>query len=81
MQRTREKWKATESFFLCSRHSAEDCFEVTAALAAQFGIERERKLVPRAIPMEPSYPRAKQVHVGDLGQQHENLQTSKHEVL
>ena len=50
VQRTRAKWKATETSVLCSAHFTEDCFEVTTALAAQFGLARKRKLVAGAIP-------------------------------
>ena len=51
VQRTRAKWKATETSFLCSEHFTEDCFEVTAALESQFGIKRHwRRVTPGAIP-------------------------------
>ena len=50
VQRTRAKWKVTESSFLCSEHFTEDCFEVTANLASQFGISTKRRLVAGAVP-------------------------------
>ena len=50
VQRTRAKWKVTESSFLCSEHFTEDCFEVTTSLASQFGIARKRRLVAGAVP-------------------------------
>ena len=50
VQRKRANWKATDSSVLCSEHFTEDCFEKTAAIAAQFGIARKRKLLPNAVP-------------------------------
>ena len=40
-EKTRAKWKVTESSFLCSEHFTE---EVTASLASQFGISTKRRL-------------------------------------
>ena len=45
VQRTRSKWKATESSFLCSEHFAPDCFDERAKLAAEYGIVRKRPTV------------------------------------
>ena len=50
VQRTRSKWKATESSFLCSEHFTPDCFDERAKLAAEYGIVRKRPLLPSAIP-------------------------------
>ena len=50
MQRTRAKWKASDSSYLCSEHFAPDAFEVDSQLAAQFGIKKRRKLKPDAVP-------------------------------
>ena len=50
VQRTREKWSATESSFLCSNHFEADCFEVDSILAEQMGLKRRKRLKPGAIP-------------------------------
>ena len=39
VQRTRDKWKATENSFLCSDHFEQDCFEVDSFIAEQLGIQ------------------------------------------
>ena len=46
VQRTRSKWKATESSFLCSEHFTPDCFDERAKLAAEYGIVWKRPLLP-----------------------------------
>ena len=50
VQRTRERWSATENSFLCSEHFEADCFEVDSMLAEQMGLKKRRRLKPDAVP-------------------------------
>ena len=50
VQWTRSKWRATESWFFCSKHFTPDCFNERAKLATEYGIVRKRPLLPSAIP-------------------------------
>lgn len=45
VQKTRAKWKATDSSLMCSAHFTEDSFEKTPQLMAQYGMEVRRKRV------------------------------------
>ena len=50
VQKTRAQWKPSDSSVLCSNHFTDDCFEPGFNIATQFGIEKARKLKPKAIP-------------------------------
>ena len=50
VQRTRERWSATENSFLCSEHFEAECFEVDSMLAEQMGLKKRRRLKPDAVP-------------------------------
>ena len=50
VRRTRDKWCATDSSFLCSDHFEADCFEVDSVLAEQMGLKKRKKLKPDAVP-------------------------------
>ena len=50
VQRTRERWSATDTSVLCSEHFEADCFEVDSMLAEQMGLKKRRRLKPDAVP-------------------------------
>lgn len=50
VQRTRDKWRATDNSFLCSDHFEADCFNVDSVLAEQMGLKKRRTLKPDAVP-------------------------------
>ena len=50
VQRTRERWSATENSFLCSDHFEADCFEVDSMLAEKMGLKKRRRLKLDAVP-------------------------------
>ena len=49
VQRTRERWSATDTTVSCSEHFEADCFEVDSMLAEQMGLKK-RRLKPNAVP-------------------------------
>ena len=52
VQRTRADLRnATDYSVLCSEHFTYDCFEEGPVIAAQFGIQKRRRLKPDAVPM------------------------------
>ena len=51
VQRTRADWQGPSDYsVLCSNHFTNDCFEEDTIIAARFGIEKRRRLKPKAIP-------------------------------
>ena len=50
VQRTRDKWSATENSVLCSNHFETDCYEVDSMLAEQMGMKKRKRLKPDAVP-------------------------------
>ena len=50
VQKTRAKWQGpSDSSVLCSEHFTSDCFEEDTAIAARFGIKKQRRLKPNAV--------------------------------
>ena len=50
VQRGRASWTATSYSVLCSKHFSDDCFQSGAKIAAQFGMQKTRRLKPDAVP-------------------------------
>ena len=51
IQRTRDGWKGPSDYSVVySEHFTNDCFEKDSAMAAQFGIEKRKRLKPNAVP-------------------------------
>ena len=67
MQRTRADWRdATDYSVLCSEHFTNDCFEEGSVIAAQFGIQKRRRLKPDAVPTIFHRPAATTASRGSL---------------
>ena len=45
VQRTRDKWSATENSVLCSNHFEADCYEVDSMLAEQMGMKKRKRFM------------------------------------
>ena len=51
VQRTHADWRdATDYSILCSEHFTNDCFEEGSIIAAQFRIQKRRRLKPDTVP-------------------------------
>ena len=67
VQRTRADWRdATDYSVLCSEHFTNDCFEEGSVIAAQFGIQKRRRLKPDAVPTIFHRPAATTASRGSL---------------